>query len=232
MAAPPPWSAGTQRRRSRDEEDDDDEMGGLRKLAKSRGKGGKKDKEELIEDMVKLLGKLILTNSMQIREVCGVVYNTYELDLKLDIMTAMKEANKKYHENTKDNPTHELGPPYLHTWTALIKTLAEETKLQQASRKAMVHYWNSKVTKVPPMQLADEVKYCRIRENKGDGKKAATKGRLQFALSHDSQHTDMDGKTLAMALDEALLTLGATRKVGTAPRGPLEREISKLLDKM
>jgi hypothetical protein len=227
MAAPPAWAASLRRGR-----EEDDDYGQFAKVAKGAGKGGAAKDPEIMKQLVKLLSTLVLVNAMQMREVCGTIYNTYELDIKLKLVGEMQTASTNYGELVKDNPKHELGPPFLHTWTAMIMQLCKE-KLPDKAGKVLLAYWNDKVSKVARPLLEEEVRYCRVRVNKGDGKKEASRCRVQFALSHDCFHTETPGDpSLHMALQQALTSLGAIRKIGPAPKGPLEREVSRLLEKI
>ena len=200
--------------------------GDLQGLAK-QARGGD---DKAIKQMVKMLAKLVLANSNQLREVMGTVWNTFELDVAKPVVVKIKEVNAAYFQQTKDNPKHQLGPPFLHTWTALVQTMCTDKEVPQEAKATVLDYWNKKVTKVDRLQLEQEVRYCRLRDNKGDGKSDVKKVRLQFALAHDCFHGEGNKISIHEALNKGLLAMGAIRRVGPPPRGPLEREVMKMLE--
>ena len=85
-------------------------------------------------------------------------------------------------------------------------------------------YWESNVVKNAPVQLAAHVRHCRAKPcKKIEGKEGWT--RIVFCL--DPVTLPLEG-----AVEAALQLLKGVRKHGPAPRGPLEREASRLLTQM
>lgn len=202
--------------------------------------------------MVVLLTKLVLINSTQIRELFGTVYSTYEVDGASGLAMAMKEAGNRYYEEVNDNPGHTLGLPFLHVWLALVQLLCMNVpqEMSVVGGMALRGYWNQRVTKVPRESLEEEVRYCRLKANgvpkskkkeQGGGEASQSaqamvsggKARVQYALSHRALHPmEGEGASLQDALEEAIRLLGGRRLVGAPPKGPLEREVARLVEAM
>ena len=114
---------------------------------------------------------------------------------------------------------------------SFIQFLAASTEVKEkfgAEHAIIVEYWNTVVTKKPMEELVDQIKVCRAKKTKPKGKgKEQIKIQLAMAGNHNG----------AVKLEEAIKIVmaglgGATRKVGPAPRGVLEREASRLLGKL
>jgi len=86
---------------------------------------------------------------------------------------------------------------------------------------------------VERQQLEQEVRYCRLSDNRGDGKKEVKTARIQLALARDCFHqppgAQPEDLSIHRALEEALIAVGGKKKVGLPPKGPPEREVSRIL---
>lgn len=161
----------------------------------------------------------------------------------------MKEAGSRYYEEVKDNPGHSLGPPFLHVWLALIQHLCMHMPQDMSAgvAAALRGFWDDRVTKVPRESLEKEVRYCRLKingapkaKNNGDGASQSSqsravvgKARVQYVLSHKAPHPAAgEGASLQGALEESVRLLGGRRLVDAPPKGPLEREVARLVEAM
>ena len=115
----------------------------------------------------------------------------------------------------------QLGPPYVHVWVAFLRSLAATRELAPEHVAVLTSYWESKLVKSAPVQLAAHVRHCRAQPcKKIEGKEGWT--RIVFCL-------DLVTFPLEGALEAALQLQKGVRKHGPAPRGPLKREASRLL---
>ena len=96
----------------------------------------------------------------------------------------------------------------MHVCVAFLRSRAATRGLAPEHVAVLRSYWESNVVKSAPVQLAAHVRHCRAKPcKKIEGKEGWT--RIVFCL---------DPVTLP--------------KFGPAPRGPLEREASRLLTQM
>ena len=184
--------------------------------------------------LVEVLAKLSLVNAAEIRDVAAVTFTTWLLPSSAKTVEAMLEAGKQYHEEVqkfnglgeaeRQRRSEALGPPFLHVWAALIREAANETRIPGGATALIRRYWTEVVCAMPMSDLAAQVRHCRCRATKKfEGKREMA--RVTFAV--DARYQQMED-----ALNEVFKAQGGVRKHGPAPRGPLEREASKLLDKM
>ena len=146
----------------------------------------------------------------------------------------MAEAGRLYHgsagaikskpEAERADAQEQLGPPYVHVGVAFLRSLAATRGLAPEHVAALKSYWESNVVKSAPVQLAAHVRHCRAMPRKKiEGKEGWT--RIVFRL--DPVTLPLEG-----ALEAALQLQKGVRKHGPAPRGPLEREASRLPTQM
>ena len=205
-------------------------------VSEAKGKAKGKNDRDLLEALVGVLGRLVLINSADIRELCGACYYTFLVPEECGLAKAMMEAGEEYNSKVKamkeqknekgdeDNTDlASLGPPFLHVWAALVEHLAKEGSNSAHDREIFIKYWNERVTKLELDDLGNDVRLCRIRRPQRQGKDK--RARLQFAL--DTRVAGIED-----SLVRAVKAQGGVRKVGPAPRGNLEREAKRLLEKM
>ena len=72
-----------------------------------------------------------MTNSSELRAVTGTMFHTFLLPAGNPVAAALVESWKVYHEEAaKDPKGHELGPPFLHMWVALLQALGKSDQVQ------------------------------------------------------------------------------------------------------
>ena len=205
---------------------------------KAARKGG-----DVLEELVLVLASLVLVNSRELANLCGTVYTTCLLPVQAAIGKAAVAAGKKYDEQVKqlkeDKETDDsvdtgkLGSPYLHVWAAVIMMLVQEEV--DAERKAFFKkYWDEVIMVMPLQQLGEHIRYFRVRAPKGkekekEAKKKKQTVKLQFAFNVEGIPA---AQGLSKFFEGSMLHEGGERKVGPAPRGSLERDAQRLLDKV
>ena len=194
---------------------------------------GRNDRD-VTRRLVDVLATLSLVNAAELRELTATVFKTYLVPGSESVSEAMAEAGRLYHESAgaiKSKPEAEradaqeqLGQPYVHVWVAFLRSLAATRELAPEHVAVLKSYWESNVVKSAPVQLAAHVRHCRAKPcKKIEGKEGWT--RIVFCL--DPVTLPLEG-----ALEAALQLQKGVRKFGPAPRGPLEREASRLLAQM
>jgi hypothetical protein len=182
-------------------------------------KGAAEAGGDVHKELAMILAKLCLINATEIRDINGAIHITKK---ELSICEAMKEAGVKYDDAVQGNPTHNLGPPFLHVWIAMIKAMVQLKDMEVAHKELLIKYWNDTIMKKTMDELITSVSYCRLKKTM---KPEIVK--VQYCLTIQSEYTGM-GQAIAAAwkLEKAEL------KIGPAPRGILEREARRLLTKL
>ena len=127
-------------------------------------------------------------------------------------------------------------PPYVMVWAPLIEA-RQEIEVDKVHKDYLRCYWNDRVAVVKdPAALVTDVKMCRVKELKTKkGNKALY--RFQLVLGEEWDHEEMEAgnSNVDKTMRAVLAIMGkekGVRKEGPAPRGPLEREAARLLDRM
>jgi hypothetical protein len=220
----PAWalSLASKGKRKGEEEEEGKGSQGAQAVKQARGRAHGGSLGDVHKELVKILTKLCLTNATEIRDISGVIYITYLVKKESSICEAMKEAGVKYDTAVQGNPTHNLGPPFLHVWIAMIKAMIQMKGMEEAHKELLTNYWNGTITKKGMEELVAEVKYCRLKRTQ---KPEIMK--VQYSLTIAAEYQGM-GKAIAAAWK---LEKGEV-KIGPAPRGILEREARRLLMKL
>jgi len=203
----------------KDQEGAEAVVGAAKKKAAVRGEASR---ESVHKELVTILAKLCLTNAAEIRDISGVVYITYLAKKDSSVCSAMKEAGVKYDSAVQGNPTHSLGPPFLHVWTAMIRAMIQLQGMADDKKGILVKYWQENVVTKTMEELVEAVKYCRLKRTQ---KQEIVK--VQYSITAEAERCGLgDALRAAWKQEEAEL------KVGPAPRGILEREARRLLQKV
>ena len=216
---------------------------------KGKGKGGKGSSDkEVIEQLVVILTQLTLSNSAELREITGMLIVTHLVKADSAVAVASLQAGKDYQaqvevlrkekqdvldrraagEDMVEDP-EELGPPHVLIALDGIKAMINDMTLSTEVRKDLMLLWKDKIESknLDTLLITLQVWKCRKPQTQGIKKKGKPAGgeyaKLQFSVS------DMD---IELLLCKALLSQGAVRKWGSAPRGWLERQAQQLLAKV
>ncbi|CAE8638109.1 unnamed protein product [Polarella glacialis] len=112
---------------------------------------------------------------------------------------------------------HELGSRHLHVWAALIQSVAQQQNLPAPLASLLQQHI---ATATSPQSLQHLVLHCRFTQMRGN-----TSYKLTVAVAAPIRE-------LWSHLVTHLVTIGVSVMPGTAPRGPHERQIAKLLRKL
>ena len=102
--------------------------------------------------------------------------------------------------------------------------------VEEKDKAVMKQWWQQHVTSAASsMELGLELKSwrCRKPQKQGINQKGVPKGQVYAKISFAVQNKEMEA-----AVCSALAKLGGIRKIGTPPRGTLEREARALLSKL
>ena len=217
-------------------------------VAREAVAGGGQGSAGPLRAAVALLLKGYLQNCQEIRELIGVCYFKWKMGLNDPVTKAMKASNTNYAEMAKANADKDegnktdLGPPFIQTFAALIKSLYEDDRVKDRDRVVLYKWFNRIMVGAKREDLELWVKSCRIKDcwakagKKKDDPKVSFRLSLCYRTSNQTFTTSVadesgEERTVEESLIAALEAAGATRDVGPPPRGALEREAQKLLDK-
>ena len=119
-----------------------------------------------------------------------------------------------------------LGTPHIPISMACVRAIGSDPDLDPSLRDRLAEWWKTVVLEGDEAMYATRVKVWKIRKApKQEKRPKFPKGfaRLVFVL---------DSEELESILVAALPSLGAERKLGTAPRSGQEREVQRLLDRL
>jgi hypothetical protein len=197
---------------------------------KAKGKGeaehqGQEHTPALQHNIISLLVSLAVVGARTLRELTGVVFVTFLIDTSTELVKQMAREGQKYYEATVGVQDHQLGPPHVHVWAAMIKCLRSMGTSPASALVLLEAYWQNTIMLVDRLELEEEVKYCRVRKCW-----QRNLSRLQFSLSPMAR-TIAPGMTMTLeqAVNMCIKEAGGTRKRGAPPRSALEREADSLL---
>ena len=94
--------------------------------------------------------------------------------------------------------------------------------MQDKFKAIFRQHWDEIVLETEMKYLAAEVRHCRCKETK---RKEGQGDMARVVLAIDVKHQQLEE-----VLRQIIVLQGGVRKVGPAPRGPLEREAQQLLN--
>ena len=171
------------------------------KMGKGRGKAGK-DK-----DILHALVRSALSSQQNARTVNGLLIDMWVVKSVDKVAISMMEQGSDYAATVKGGE-RDLGPPSIWVFGGMLKTLAED---DEAIKKDVECY-----EKLTVDEKQEHIGHCRI-----DRMYSADLKRLTMHIA---------GRNLNARIEAALKKRGADKKVGRAPKGPLERELERHLE--
>ena len=226
--------------------------------AASGGRRGKGNQKDVMEQLVLILTRLTLANSNDLREVMGMLLKTYLVPEKHVLAVSALKAGKEYQEAAKKQresreakeseaedeedsdleddkkekdkmDEDKLGAPHLVIAMQSMHQLlvADRSQWGDEAKKALQELEKAwvglKIAEMEETQATQIVKVWKARkpQKQAKGHKMGKYVKLNFA---------MDDR-LACSLHQVLLLTGCVEKAGKAPRGFLEREAARLLQK-
>ena len=197
-------------------------------------KKGKETKAIANKELTKLttsIAELSLINAREISNLSACCYQTFLIEPESSLAKIALEGGQLYNDavkkvkakddEEKKTMQQSLGSPKNAVFAMTIKGLAQKKGITAKNKEALQKYWAEKFANKENFEACDsDVKFCRATK----AKKGNQKVKLQFALADEVLE-----KMVVVALLE---TKAAIKKQGQAPRGPLERNIQKALEKM
>ena len=115
--------------------------------------------------VVQMLLKIVVQQDAHVRELMGVAYHTFVFSEKTTVIKGVLAATKKYFEWVKEEgKEHKRGPPFLHAWTAFVKSLGESDNTKSEDKKMLAAYWQEQIVQKTLEDLSLEVRFCRASE--------------------------------------------------------------------
>ncbi|CAK0824286.1 unnamed protein product [Prorocentrum cordatum] len=187
------------------------------KQFKSKGAGKGKDWDR-VEQTAVTSAKLALVVAKDVQDLQAAVHEAWEMDAAKPLPTFAIQAGQQCDADAKElkeqrmmdsqTDTAALGPPRLVIAAATIKGLA--TLVDPEAKKGSE-------------PLGTGIAHFQAKKNKAPNKKE--KVRLIFSF-------DLHGRNMKLIRDIIIAEIkeeGGQRKLGAAPRGPLQRELNRLV---
>lgn len=188
-------------------------------------------KEQLAElrKNFQLVAKGTLNNMQTNRSILGMLSHTFLGPRSKDFVRAGDEAGTAYFEQ---KPAAE-GPPHLHIFAAVAEALAKaEEELGDISEEGGPITWKkiqAIVDSAGPLRVGETVRFFRITKAYSEEDEPEL-CKIDFLVKPLSDGTNcVSPAELQLLLCRTLLHAGYARKIGQAPRGPLERAIQALV---
>ena len=182
--------------------------------------------------IVDLTARLTLTLAREQAELASAILQTWEIGTKSGLAQAGLQAGQAYNDEAQDLrrragegeqvDTASLGSPHIRVWTEVVNYMGR-TFDPGAERDYLEKYYKEIILSGSAEKVADSIPIFRVRKNKGKEGGATEKCRFQFQV----KATDTQLETIIV---RALRKEGAIRKIGSAPRGALERELGRLVN--
>jgi hypothetical protein len=220
--------------------------GGKGDKGKGGGKRGEPSKESIMWHLMTILTRLVLQNSNDIREICGMMLVTCLVPLNHVLAKASLDAGVIYQEMVNDNkskkkaqakdeeesdeamevdqlqaPYHFIALQAMMAWLETDRTAMEPAL--QAAIGALDVAWKKHINEVKEDELFEVIRVWRCRKPQKQRKQKGMVG--EFAKLVFSIHEELE-----IPLRQALGLSGGQVKAGKPPRSWLEREAAKLLD--
>ena len=203
---------------------------GPRKDGRSGAKGSKDKDLERLEQIALTTGKLMLTVAKDVEDLKATCYECWELGAEKKMAMLAVEAGKEYDQDAKklkeskaqdDNvDTSVLGPPHLVVAAKVVKGIADEVPEDQ--RKLLAEFWKQVVCQEDPEMFGTAVTHFQAKVNKQPNQK---KEKVRLIFSFDLRgHSAIRDIIVQESKRE-----GGIRRLGGAPRGPMQRELQRLV---
>lgn len=170
------------------------------------------------KQLLKLLVKMNLKMAQEMRTVSSAVFEVYLLKAESIEIQRLNTEMVRYTEATKGKPGHQLGPPHIWAYGALLAALESRGKEVGAKTASEVAELYKQYGEIDEDMKNDWIKVCRVE-------KVYAKDMRRLLLSYG---TDMPGKR---TVAQALVQTGAVRKTGRAPEGGMEVALQQWLEK-
>ena len=200
--------------------------------SKKQHKGSSKGKDpDRVEQIAVTTAKLALIVAKDVQDLQATVYEAWEMDANKPLADCALQAGQQYnadaielkekHAIDSQVDTAALGPPHLVIAAATIKGLAALVTPEE--KQVLEEFWKEVVCVEDSEKLGSCITHFQAKKNKAPNKKE--KVRLIFSF-------DLHERNMKLIRDIVIAEIkkeGGQRKLGSAPRGPLQRELNRLV---
>jgi hypothetical protein len=174
-----------------------------------------KVRDKGLKDMMKVMSKLVLSNSQRVKDFEGILFDVIFMKADSKVVMAMKRAGQSYAAKCKaDGKKHANGPPHPHLWIAMLHALVEEDVGQLNKTKLQGYIQETETSTIEA--ICEQVRLVRVEK--------PYRADLSRILLHI---VNQESRSLILG---CFRQLGGEIKMGRPPRGALETELSKYLD--
>jgi len=198
--------------------------------------GGKSGRRRGDDQVIEGIAKLSLNTAQRLREVENAVIESWVFPSDHQIIKALADTGKRYHDLCAGKTDHKYGPPHVHKWGTLMRCL-QEAKPPSDSRHDIIvafevvyaHY--QQLEKFDLEDMAELCRHCRTKTCREQKDKVA-RTRLFYAVNTSCSigprmaHRPID---LDMAVKLMLQQAGGTKSLGPAPPSMLEKQVGNWL---
>ena len=200
----------------------------------------------MMEQLIVVLAQLSMANSTELRELTGMMVVTHLVPVESAISKACllagqeyqssvaslrsnKEVKKKKEAGVEATDPEELGSPHICIALQGLVALMQDPLVAEAKRADLKKWWLSKIQGKNEEEAKGEILMWRLRKpQKSKPVKMGNRPAGEFAKLTCS----FKDPAVELLVCQCLADMGSVRKRGTAPRGWLEREASRLLRKV
>ena len=220
------------------------------KGGKGGGKGG--GQEAVLQELIVMLGRLVLQNSADIRELTAVSLMTFLIPAG-PILEAGLEAGQHYQALIKkskedkkpaaaaaassaapgEEEVEQLGSPHVMVAMATLPAIFKVEKAYSADDiRAVKTWWDEMIVKASEDEVGREIPIFKVRKPQTPSKgRKSKKGKIEVPEMYGKLVVAFRNQEVAEILHRGLTHSGAVRKTGPAPRGWLERQAQEMLNK-
>ena len=164
------------------------------------------------KQLIENTARLSVANSSAIRQLKAISTQTFLLPSTSCFVTAAKHASEKWESDRKNHQMPQF-PPYIAVFIGLVKCACEQSSFPEAAKR----HCDELLCRYTADHLLNFVKICRLTRCFDH-----TFFKLEIACSGPLQE-------VCQQLCEFLVASGAKACFGSAPRPPLEREVSNAI---
>ena len=177
-----------------------------------------KSKADLMEQIMKLLTKLVLKNSLEIRELQACTLKVFLVQKAGPYAAAVKEGYdnfaEKYEAAQAGEEKEKLISPSVAAWIGLVRAAIDQEGIPEVAKQNLIKHRDGTNFE----ELVEGVRLVKTR-------KAWDKNTLKLLVC---VAPEMAGYVQSFAT--AVVASGGKLKRGVAPRGGLENDLQELLD--
>eukprot|EP00929_Paragymnodinium_shiwhaense_P022902 TRINITY_DN14487_c0_g2_i1.p2 TRINITY_DN14487_c0_g2~~TRINITY_DN14487_c0_g2_i1.p2 ORF type:complete len:236 (-),score=81.47 TRINITY_DN14487_c0_g2_i1:148-855(-) len=184
---------------------------------------------ESTASLTKLLGKLTLANSQQLRELAAATTETYVVQADIETLKQTKQATTDFAKHVQGQPPSErakFGHPHSHAFMAAAMQLAEAAKEKgmEAEHAQITKYiTDMQAIKEPADRLKAIETGCTLFKVKNAFKKETKKLVVAFRYGTPEEAVWEHMRKVFTQVYKA------EQKLGEAPRSNLERQVQQLV---